>query len=383
MSALKNKTILILSPQAWGTMFVSKHHYAVELAKYGNKVFFLNPPDAKLRKRIEIRPIQTSPDLFVISHRLNFPYNLKFHAIGIFHWLMKLQIKKILQSVGNKIDIVWSFDLGNLYPFKFFPQTALRIFHPVDEPMNTDAFHSANGAEIIFSVTNEILDKYNNLTVPLHFINHGVSEDFLNQSIKEQKSGNLRVGFSGNLLRNDIDRPVLLQIISENPQIVFECWGSYQSKDNNIGGVMTSEASLFISSLRNFPNVILHGAVNALSLAKDYQQMDAFLICYDIKKDQSKGTNYHKVIEFLSTGKVIVSNNISTYRNKPSLIEMVENRTNNDDLPRLFKKVMQHLSVYNSDKAQAERRKFAAENSYQMQLVTIEKLISIHCAERE
>ena len=44
MDSLRNKTILIISPQAWGKMFLSKHHYAIELAKRGNAVYFLNPP---------------------------------------------------------------------------------------------------------------------------------------------------------------------------------------------------------------------------------------------------------------------------------------------------------------------------------------------------
>ena len=41
--------------------------------------------------------------------------------------------------------------------------------------------------------------------------------------------------------------------------------------------------------------------------------MDAFLICYDVEKDQSKGTNYHKVMEYLAYGRPIVSNYVSRY----------------------------------------------------------------------
>ncbi len=39
-----NKTILFISPGPWGINHVSKHHYAIELAKIGNDVYFLNPP---------------------------------------------------------------------------------------------------------------------------------------------------------------------------------------------------------------------------------------------------------------------------------------------------------------------------------------------------
>ena len=56
--------------------------------------------------------------------------------------------------------------------------------------------------------------------------------------------------------------------------------------------------------------------VSPENLAKDIQQVDAFLICCDVDKDQSKGTNYHKILEFISTGKIIISNNFNVYQDK-------------------------------------------------------------------
>ena len=102
--SLKDKVILIISPQPWYQLFVSKHHYAIELAKYGNTVYFLNPPDASLKERVLIRPADAVPGLFIISHRVNFPYNIKFHAQSLFHWLMQWQVKKILASIGKTKD---------------------------------------------------------------------------------------------------------------------------------------------------------------------------------------------------------------------------------------------------------------------------------------
>ncbi|MEP7278877.1 MAG: hypothetical protein ABI813_09565 [Bacteroidota bacterium] len=376
MPALKNKTILILSPQTWGAMFVSKHHYAVELAKYGNTVYFLNPPDKSVKERILVTPAATVPGLFIISHRLNFPYNIKFHAIGVFHWFMKQQVKRVLQAIGKPVDIVWSFDLGNLYPFKLFPKTALRIFHPVDEPLNKTAIDSAKGAQIIFSVTHEILEKYKSFGLPIQFINHGVSSIFLQQQEAPAANHAIGVGFSGNLLRPDIDRPVFLQIVQENPAIVFECWGSYQLKDANIGGGLDRETAAFIENLQACQNVVLHGAVAAEELARGYQRMDAFLICYDILKDQSSGTNYHKLMEYLASGKVIVSNNVTTYQGRPDLLQMTVERETNKNLPELFKKVIGNLSIYNSPALQSSRIDFANNNVYSHHVETIESCLN-------
>jgi hypothetical protein len=377
-TGLIGKTILIISPQSWGKMFVSKHHYAIELAKRGNKVFFLNPPEEKGNKgeRIIVEPSELSDNLMLVQHALWFPYAIKFHALPLFHWLMKFHVHKLLKITGP-IDIVWSFDLGNLYPFRLWGNDVYRVFHPVDEPLNSVAINSAQKADIIFSVTHEILEKYKVYPVPRHFINHGISEDFLQWQYKDNKPDeSVRVGFSGNLLRGDIDREMMLRIIRENPSVIFECWGSYTSTQSNIGGGENEATQIFISTLKQLKNVILHGPVSSAALAKAIHQMDAFLICYDVQKDQSKGTNYHKVIEYLSTGKVIISNNISTYQQYPGLIEMIEDRENNQSLPGVFSQVIKNLQQYNSSVNQDLRMSFARDNTYNRQIERIETILN-------
>jgi hypothetical protein len=377
MFELKGKNILILSPQSWGKMMLSKHHYAFELARKGNNVFFLDPPIQEKKHQINSIQIQRSdicPNLFLIKHKLFYPYNIKFHSMVLFKFLMKFHIKKVLERINERIDIIWSFDLGNLYLFSWFPNT-MKIFHPVDEPLNKNAIESGKGAHIIFSVTNEILDKYKHLDIPSFFLNHGVSDEFFHQPVPSLSSGydHIRVGISGNLLRQDIDRPVLLQIIKANRDIIFEIWGSYRQNESNIGGFNDADTVTFIDTLQNCSNVILHGAVSPNELQIGYSRMSAFLICYDVEKDQSKGTNYHKIMEFLSTGKTIISNNITTYANDPELISMIADRKANGDLLPLFNNVIRSLDVHNSTFLQEKRKKFAWDNSYKKQVEKIEE----------
>ena len=377
-------------------MFVSKHHYAVELAKRGNTVYFLNPPAGKadaLPEKIIIRPSEQHPRLFIIDHRLSFPYNIKFHWIGLFHALMKPHVRQILRKIGQPVDIVWSFDLGNLYPFSFFPAASFKLFHPVDEPLNATAIDSAKGCEVILSVTQEILTKYNAVPVRRHFVNHGLAGYFLEpgplaprvEAPSPDRTGSaapraegdaIRVGLSGNFLRSDVDRETLLTIIKENPRVVFECWGSYTLAQSNIAGSDDEPTRAFIAGLQQQPNVIMHGAVPAQTLAVSMRRMDAFLICYDITKDQSGGTNYHKIMEYLSTGKVIVSNNVTTYKDRPELLQMTTQRDNNRDLPALFKKVIEDLTHHNNPSLQERRINHAADNTYAAQIARIEKLLN-------
>jgi len=371
------KSILILSPQAWGGMYISKHHYAIELAKRGHKVYYLNPPlqggEAQgYRRSVAIECSDVHPNLFLVNHQLNFPYNLRFRFLSFFHWLMKFHIRALLNNLGP-IDIIWSFDLNNLYPMTLFKRATLRIFHPVDEPLTSQAIKAAQGADVIFSVTHEILKRYNAYSVPKYFINHGVTGDFLlAPPAPFVRPAVIRVGLSGNMLRPEIDRPTLLKIIKDNRNCLFEFWGSFKINHTNIGGRNSDE---FIAELQSQKNVILHGVVPPSKLAKEFRRVDLFLICYDVQKDQSKGTNYHKVMEYLSTGKITVSNNITTYAKEPDLIQMVSERTNNDALPALFATVVQNIEAYNSYSLMMKRHSFAKSNSYDVQIQKIFQLL--------
>jgi hypothetical protein len=116
----------------------------------------------------------------------------------------------------------------------------------------------------------------------------------------------------------------------------------------------------------------MHGPVTALELARGIQAMDALLICYNIKNDQ----NHHKVLEYLGTGRVIISNYLSAYSKMPGLIEMVSSTDNNDDLPDLFDKVMHSLSDYNSEGNQAKRLAFAKQYTYASNVKRIEDFVN-------
>jgi hypothetical protein len=377
LSVLENRVIWILSPQSWGKMFISKHHYAIALAARGNKVFFINPPNENLGNQKEsVGEKKESFNLSIISHKLWFPYVIKFKLLPLFHFLMKFHLKRLQKKIG-KPDIVWSFDIGHLYPMSSFDKSVLKIFHPVDEPLAKISISSANGAEIIFSVTNEILAKYNHLNIPKYFIHHGLSHEFLlNGEIRDYEFQKYkRVGFAGNLLRNDLDRPTFLTIIQQNPDVQFNLFGTYKSADSNISGRSDKETEHFISNLSTISNVILHGAVPANKLAQEFRNMDAFFICYDIEKDQSQGTNYHKIMEYISTGKVIISNNVTTFKDEPVLVKMIKERHSNAGLSSLFKATINDLKEQNSPDKQAYRINFARNNSYEKQVERISQIL--------
>ncbi|TDH27925.1 hypothetical protein EXU57_05515 [Segetibacter sp. 3557_3] len=361
-------------------MFITKHHYAVELSKLGNKVYFLNPPEGdvwswkKPADRIKITRNETYPNLYLVQHELFFPYLLKFHARWLYDLLVRKHLAQIESIIGEKLDIVWSFDHSNISPLEHF-RNAYKIFHPVDDSVHPHSFKAVKSADILFTVTKEILKKYSNFKLPKHLINHGVAEVFLDDSnARKNNSGVVHVGLSGNWLRPDLDHPCIIRIIRENPRVIFNFFGSYNISETNLGGGHRAH-SHFIRALQGSKNVILHGPLPYESLAGWLHKMDLFLICYDVVKDQSNGTNYHKIMEYLSTGKVIVSNNISSYSASPELIQMVAERNSNDRLPALFKKVVSNIAFYNSAEFAEKRKAVARNNTYLMQIRRIESIV--------
>ncbi len=311
--------VLIISPQHWGIMRVTKHHYSIELAKLGHDVFFLEPTEPTWKLNQSSFKISDSDieRLKVIHQKINIPYNLKFHSKRLYDWFIRNHIKKLEKQIGP-FNLVWSFDIENSMPLKFFASEAKKIFFASDWPLQLEGVKAAKGAHLLVSIAQEILDQFPSTTGTKRLLlDHGVAECFIEAGkLPFVKSDDIiRIGMSGNFLRPDIDRQTLLEIIRNFNNIIFECFGSFEYINSNMGGGVDSQTSEFINELRESPNVILHGMLHPESLALELRRMDIFLICYDLERDYSKGTNYHKVMEFLCYRRPIVSNYVSRYKN--------------------------------------------------------------------
>ncbi len=129
MIVLKNKRILIISPEAWGNSHVSKHHYAITLAKRNNQVYFLSPAKDNIENSIEAKPHPDHKNLTLINYHPILKGKSRLPRF-VKDFLNKLEINK-LSKVWSQLDIVWSFD-----PFRFQRlsdfNAKLKIYHPVD-----------------------------------------------------------------------------------------------------------------------------------------------------------------------------------------------------------------------------------------------------------
>jgi hypothetical protein len=146
---MTNKTIIIISPDSWESLPVSKHHYAIELSK-NNFVYFINPHnDNKNSKEQNITVINEYKKI----------KGLRFFPKIIRKAFVKKEVKSILNSIPtNNIDIVWSFDTSRLYYLELF-NAHINIAHIVDYTEHFFFNELISSADLCFGTSDSIIEK--------------------------------------------------------------------------------------------------------------------------------------------------------------------------------------------------------------------------------
>ncbi len=374
----RNKTILLISPQPWDHIAVSKHHYAAELGRRGNRVYFLEPPRERRAGGIELRPAVDAANVTIVRYHPGVPFALRFHARPVFDAVMRWRIGAIRRAIGGSIDVVWCFDFNLFSDLRAFG-APVALYHPVDPIQEPHQIRPARTADVVLGVSEEILRPFRMFDAPVVCLGHGLAHDFVaayddrpRGEVEIARVGRPRVGYFGNLLRAPLNRPLWRQLVTGNPDVTFEFWGPYIPSDG--AGWPSPETSEFVAFLQAAPNVRLHGAVPTAELARAVQDIDVFVISYALHPTESDRSNSHKILEYLSTGKVVVASRFSAYDRHPDLLEMP---VDGDDrhLPEILETVLSDLPRYNAPERQERRRAFALEHTYDAHVARIEHAV--------
>jgi glycosyltransferase involved in cell wall biosynthesis len=373
-SFFKDATILIISPQPWGRMRISKHHYAIEATKLARQVFFLEPPGGT-RAPVSIVPVTGLNNLSLVRHRRLALASLRFHARAAYDLLMRSRIRRI-RKVLPPLDLVWCFEVNLFTDLRRFGARKV-VYHPVDPISYRYQIEPARTADLVLSVSEQILANFRHLPVPTKIINHGLATDFAQATSAHQKTPSepVRFGYCGTLLRRQIDHDAIMRIIRKHRDVKFIFWGAYEVRDSNLlRGKPEENVERFVKFLAAAPNVELRGVVPPAQLASEMQEMDGFLLAYNADDLETDNSNSHKILEYLSTGKVVVAYPISHYRNRPDLIHCGTSATT-EAFVETFDETLQNLTNHNSLPAQRSRRNFALEQTYEQQLERISALL--------
>ena len=357
---LLNKIILIISPEPWTAHFVSKHHYAMTLASQGASIYFLNPPTTT-----ELRIESSRYDNLKIISSPKVAKGLRFYPKVVRVYLQKRWLKNLEEIIGIKFNTIWLFENSRFYDMEF-AEKRLKIYHQVDLNQNYHQKEASLSADICFGTTDYIVErikKYNSNTYKIH---HGVStqnsislENTSSKFIKDK----LNVTYIGNLDIEFLNIDTLISIIYKYPNIIFHQVGRYD------------KTKRLYQECREFTNIVWYGQVESNLIPNILQNSDILLLLYraDNQINIEQLASPHKIMEYLASGKVIVSTYTDEYKDKRDLLEMVDNP---NDYINKFIEVVDNLKVYNSKEKMEKRIKFAKEHTYLKQLKKIEYIIN-------
>lgn len=378
MYELRDKTVFLLSPESWGAMKISKHHYAMELADRNCRVYFIEPPNLR-NKGITIRPCKDHPMISLVSYKPVFR-GKRMLPDFIFSKLLWLQVRMLCRKISVHPDLVLCFH-GYLF------EDLRRFGAPINIYFAADLFNydhvppEVRHATFSLAVSDTIYQRISESGRPVFRIKHGVPRIFAESAEKaltalhaHRPPHRITAGYAGNLRMEAMDRDTIMEVIRRNDDVRFVFWGSYKSNELNLGGLQTEETDNFIRFLEQSPNVELRGVLDTSRLHREMSEADLFWLCLKLgSKRMWDGSNSHKILEYLSTGRPVVAHHVSSYKDTGLLYMMPDN--DNTGYPDLFREVVELVKQGEDVKLVEGRLQAAISNSYSKQLNRIEEII--------
>lgn len=344
---LKNKSILLISPQPWQHIQVSKHHYAIKLAERGNKVYFLNPPSTEYEERYTAYENLRELDYGGFWPGLHYlpAWMRKINQRRVFRRLAKL--------VGTTFDIIWSFDNSVFYDFDCFPKASLTISHIVDLNQEFQHKRASSSAQFCFGVIPEIVKRHEKYNARSYLIRHGVNLHQPQYLIKKLPGGNSKkTVYFGNLAMPHLDWQLLEKAAHHLSEIDFIFIGSNHDQ----------------VPVRNLENVLFVPQVDSKQLV-DYMHLADVLLLFYSPDYFTSYASPHKLLEYLSSGKPIVSTIIKEYQHHQDLIYQANNE---NEWIKLLQKALSEKDV----NVVTKRKQLAEANTYEQRIKEMEKILA-------
>ena len=352
---LSRKTILLVSPEPWGHLFVSKHHYAIHLAQRGNKVYFLNPPG---RNTSLIKSEQEG--LNIISYE-GFPSGMRYFPSFLSKWITRRVFNKLESIAGVNFDIIWSFDNSVFYQMGALPRNVFRVSHIVDINMDFQTERAAQAASICLCSTSALKSRLEKFTKKVHQINHGFSlpSKKVDVPLKLRTEGIINVGYAGNLDIKYLDWSLIKEATYRHKNIQFYFAGSVSSQ----------KIKNLIDESDNMHHI---GVLHACAIQSFFEKMDILMLAYLADEYPDQLANPHKVLEYLYSGKPIVATLTQEYEGK----DLMYMSKKNAEWLSIFEYVISHLEMCSSKELADKRKSYALEHTYDKQIDRIEKLLA-------
>lgn len=356
----KDKSILLISPEPWDHVFVSKHHYAIYLANLGANVIFANPPKESWSL------MSTEFSKVKVLNYAKFIKGLRKFPSILSRRLIKKKLDKIESYCGLSFDIIWSFDNSVFFDFTLL-QKSFNISHIVDLDQDFELAKASRTSNICLFVTRQIGEKLKEFNENSHFINHGYNQKLMSEKIELPGSNHLKLLYAGNLNMYKIDWHTLLEVVSNHSNIDFIFLGPLDSNPDFRNQTIKSRKVTL--SLQNSYHL---GKVHSDALINYYSVSDALLICYQ-EKYHLEQSNCHKLMEYLGSGKLVIASQTAEFSHYNGSLLLMS--TNNSELTDQVKTFSSNPSKFNTSQLSSMRKEIASSNTYEKQIGRISEII--------
>lgn len=361
--------ILLISPEPWEGQFVSKHHYAIELAKRGHEVLFYGPPNVGVMR---LERIESAEGSLTVVHAPSPAPGLRYAPAKLRLSLERRWLRRLEILSGQHIDLVWLFENSRFFDMSFADKR-FKIYHQVD--LNQD-FHpelAAATADLSIAISEPIQRCLENHTTRLLRLTHGCPQGALNiysapKAIEQSfRKDCVHAVLTGNLDIKYLDVDLLEKLVITHPEVQFHLIGQYTAGKG------------IHAAVGNVANAVFWGRQPSNTLPYFLQQADVLLVTYLADRHVDQLSNPHKILEYLASGRCVLATKTLEYEKHPSLIEMADT---NEDFLRKFAQIVASPANWNTHKQTAERKAFAANNSYTRQIDRISAAIEAQAGPR-
>ncbi len=345
-------TFLIISPEPWCGLKVSKHHYAKQLHERGYKVYYLGPN--QLEKYHD-------QGVTILANR-DALSGIRFMPRWAQYFFLKWQWQQIVElNHLPAIDVVWSFDPSRLYDFRIFKQAKHRILHLVDYNQWFQGPIAAKTANLCIGVSDYIVDRFKPYNSNVIKVSHGFhGRESAPKPVALPGQQHVKAIYIGNLDIRYLDWNIIQEVAQENVEVDFIFLGKHDSGINE-----TFERLMERKNCHHLTQRLPEEVSGFLAAA------DICLLAYRSDEFPEQLANPHKMLEYLGAGKTIVS----TYCHEYCDFEGINMSLKNDQFSELFKQVVSELEEQNTSKLRKIRQDQANANTYSSKVDRVLKAI--------
>lgn len=360
---LRGKNIFLVSPEPWNFIFVSKHHYAMELARRGNRVFFINPPSAGMTEKIAIGLVEGFEGLYVVDYQ-QILRGLRFMPRFMMRAVERRFLKKVEEVANVKFDVVINFENSRFFDMGF-AGNRVKIYFQVDENQDFHPGEAAATADLALAINAEILDiikPYNKCSYKLSHsfqgkLSHQALDVMEGRFVYRRPAGRLTAMYVGNLDNMYIDINLFDDVVKQNPEVDFAMVGPCK-RDREMYRRLSVYPNVRFLDSRPF-----HEIPDLLSTA------DLLIVAYGRNFTSSS----HKMLEYLGSGKAVVCTCMSELGVNSNLVYM---SLTYEDFLQNFKSAIAQIGEANAPEKMKARIRYALDHTYDSQLDRMEELLA-------